>query len=157
MPKSTPMPTNSTAKATEIRLSASTIIRPTAAVIARPTRTLSATAKTIRTDFSARQMIKITMTAVSAALRPAPCRDRREFLVRHRDQAGQSDSHALVRGEAESVGALPDEVRWNEARLQRTEIKHRLHFDEALQLLKPRFVAAQQSAPGKIRRLARQY
>ena len=72
MPKSVPMPTNNTAKATEIKLSAPTIMSPTAAVAARPATTLKATARTIRADFKALQTIKRTIKAVTAALRPAP-------------------------------------------------------------------------------------
>ncbi len=72
MPKSTPMPTNSTAKATEIKLSAPTIMIPTAAVAARPTTTLKVTERTIRPDFKARQMMKRTIKEVATALSPAP-------------------------------------------------------------------------------------
>ncbi len=63
---------NSTAKATEIRLSAPTIMRPTAAVIANPTARLIETARMMRYDFSASHRMSSTTPSVTAPLRKAP-------------------------------------------------------------------------------------
>ncbi len=72
MPKSTPRPTNSTAKAIDSRLSEPTIIRPTAVVIERPTKRLTNTAKMIFAECSASQRMISTITTVPMPLTIAP-------------------------------------------------------------------------------------
>ena len=72
MPKSTPRPTNSTAKAIDSRFSEPTIIRPTAVVIERPTNRLTNTAKMIFAECSASQRMTSTITTVPMPLTIAP-------------------------------------------------------------------------------------
>ena len=72
MPKSTPRPTNRTANATEIGLSASTIHSPTAAVTISPTTRLTKTARMMRAFFSASHSTPQTSSDVTTAFRSAP-------------------------------------------------------------------------------------
>ena len=72
MPKSTPRPTNSTANATEIGLSAPTIHSPTAAVRISPTTRLTSTAKMMRAFLSASHSTRQTSSDVTTALSSAP-------------------------------------------------------------------------------------
>ena len=72
MPKSTPMPMNSTAKATEIRFRAPTMSRPSAAVMTSPTAVARNTATMSRPDFSASQSRNTTASTVSTELSAKP-------------------------------------------------------------------------------------
>ncbi len=71
MPKSTPMPTNRTAKATEIGLSDPTIINPKAAVIERPTKMLISTAAMMRGDRKASHRMPTRKASETMALMSA--------------------------------------------------------------------------------------
>ena len=72
MPKSTPMPMNSTANAMEIRLSAPTSMKPIAAVTSRPTSVLANTATIRRPDRSASQRMTSTASTVTIPLSAKP-------------------------------------------------------------------------------------
>ena len=72
MPKSTPMPMNSTAKAMEMRFRAPTIARPTAAVMMSPTKVETSTATISRPERSANQRMKITASTVIAEFSAKP-------------------------------------------------------------------------------------
>ena len=72
MPKSTPMPMNRTANATEIRFSAPTSMKPSAAVAIRPTTVLVNTATMSRPDFSASHSRNSTAATVIAPFTANP-------------------------------------------------------------------------------------
>src|ERR1700735_5586742 len=98
MPKSTPRPMNSTAKATEIRFSAPTIARPAAAVKLKPTARLIRTARMIRVCFSASHTL----------IDRAPIGDGEKFLVRQGHRAGEAHRHAPVRRQTQFGDRRPD-------------------------------------------------
>ena len=72
MPKSTPSPTNRTAKAIDSRFSEPTIISPTAVVMERPIKRFTNTAKMILAECSAIQRISSTTSTVPMPLTMAP-------------------------------------------------------------------------------------
>ena len=72
MPKSTPMPMNSTAKATEMRLRAPTIRRPSAAVMTSPTAVARNTATMSRPDFRASHSSSTTASTVRTEFSAKP-------------------------------------------------------------------------------------
>ncbi len=72
MPKSTPRPTNSGMKATEIRLNRPTVMRPAAVVSRRPIRVVSRIAPTNRADFTASP----SMTSTARPIEPVTSQAR---------------------------------------------------------------------------------
>ena len=96
MPKSTPRPTNSTAKAIDSRFSDPTIIRPTAVVIERPMNRFTNTAKMIFAECSASQRMTSTISDGADAVDDRAVLHGRVFLVGDRNRTGQPDPRAVL-------------------------------------------------------------
>ena len=73
MPKSTPSPTNSGMKATEIRLNRPTAASPSAAVMVSPTTVVSRMATIIRTDLTANHSMSSMETSIVPVISPTCC------------------------------------------------------------------------------------
>ena len=155
-PKSTPSPTNSTMKATEIMFSAPTIRRPSAAVIASPTNSVMNTAS----DHAARAQRKPQNhqhdDEVTDAVEHRAVLQRRELFVGERLRAGQTDASRrnACRGAATRPcrGSHPTRSR----PAQRAVVHDRLHDDERARRVRRRALVDQR-APRESGRLAGQH
>ena len=154
MPKSTPRPTNSTAKATEIRFKAPTIHRPIAAVKVSPTARLTRTASTIRACLSASHSSRRTTRIVTTPFRAAPSATVANSSSASGDRSGEAHPDAIVRRQAQFLDRRADGLGRLAARLQIAVVEDRLDVDEPAKLGGLRRVAGDQPAPGEGRMLA---
>ena len=125
MEKSTAMPVNSTAKATETRLSVPTASAANPVVVSSPSSKVSTIGTTSRQLFTARN--SSTRDQRQAADQPLhrALRDGGELLVLERDVAGQADMGAAVAHEFELGGVGAQHVGGGSAGLERREVEHR--------------------------------
>ncbi len=107
MLKSTAMPTNSTAKAIEIRFKVPTVAAAKPPVTSSPTTRVIRIAAIRRSERRAMNRIRQTSARVATIASWAPAADRRELLVVERDVAGLADPHAVLRRQAELARGGP--------------------------------------------------
>ena len=80
-----------------------------------------------------------------------------EFLVGDRNRSGQPHPGAVLAGEIEVFGGLPDGVGRVLAGLERVEIEHRLEFDKGAPVGIGQRLVADQFAPGEGPRAGLEY
>ena len=129
MPKSTPRPTNSTAKAIEIRLSGPTTRKPSAAVIGEPDEQIDEHRQDDPAGLAARARGSTsTISDGGDAVDQHAFLHGGEFLVRDRHRSGEPHSRAIVGRELEIGGGLADRIGRGFARLERGEIELRAGY-----------------------------
>ena len=154
MLKSTPRPTNSGMKATEMRLKRVVASKPMAAVKTRPTK---------RGDedrhHDARRTHRQPQDSDERGKHRAEEQvrilgQRREFLVRQRHRTGQSHGHAMRWIQAKRAGGRADGLARGQSGLQRRIVQHRLKQHNVSRVAWLCRRACDQRAPGEEGRLA---
>ena len=119
MPKSTPRPTNSTAKAIDSRFSDPTIIRPTAVVMRKTDEQVHEHREDDLRRMQRQPEDDEHDDDGADAVDDRAVLDGRIFLVGDRNRPGQPDARAVFAGEIEIGRRLPDRVGGVLAGLQR--------------------------------------
>ena len=111
MPKSTPRPMNSTAKATEMRFSAPTIHRPTAAVKLKPDGEIDQDGEDDPGLLERQPQDQENDEDRHDAVQRRAVGDRGEFLIRKGHRAGEAHRDAPVRRQPQFRDRRPDGLR----------------------------------------------